>query len=251
MVLDALFKPLLGLDPLITIIGVSLAITIVSTLAAKYTTDQKRIKQLKERSNELRKDLRNKEIQEDKEKFAKLFSESNAINLEMMRNSMRPMLFTMLPILIVFAWLSGHLAYEPIQPGDIINLTVFTIPEHSAPITLTAGSNIQILNSNSTKTPQNGQTNWLAKADRDGRYILKITSGTNFEEIPVLVTNLQEYESTSKEGKPPFQSITLNMKKLTPLGNLSLFGWKPGWLAIYFITSIVFNIIFRKVMKVH
>ena len=40
-------------------------------------------------------------------------------------------------------------------------------------------------------------------------------------------------------------------KKVKPLGNVSLFGWKPGWLGVYIIFSIIFSMVLRKLLKIH
>lgn len=36
--------------------------------------------------------------------------------------------------------------------------------------------------------------------------------------------------------------------KITPI---YLFGWRPGWLAVYIITGIIWGIIVRKLIKVY
>jgi hypothetical protein len=47
-------------------------------------------------------------------------------------------------------------------------------------------------------------------------------------------------------------SITVEMKPVRPLGpDFNLFGWYPGWLSIYLISSIGFSALFRKYLKVY
>ena len=38
--------------------------------------------------------------------------------------------------------------------------------------------------------------------------------------------------------------------KLAPLGPVSLFGWRPGWIAVYILFSIPISILLRKALNV-
>ncbi len=97
-------------------IGVfSVAVTLVSTLVQKKFTDQAHLKSLKNRQKEIQKELK-------KTKEPDLMKELNSEMLQltglMFKSSMKPMFVTLIPFLILFAWLKG--VYSPVLGGSWI-----------------------------------------------------------------------------------------------------------------------------------
>jgi uncharacterized membrane protein (DUF106 family) len=94
--------------PIYSLAVVSILVTLVSTLAHKWLTNQEHMKNIKARQKEIQKELKGC-------KDEKLMKELNAELLQLMgtmfKSSFRPMFVTIIPFLILFYWLRG--IYEP------------------------------------------------------------------------------------------------------------------------------------------
>ncbi|MEM2479046.1 MAG: EMC3/TMCO1 family protein, partial [Candidatus Pacearchaeota archaeon] len=84
---------------LISIIIISFLVVFLQTLAYKLLSNQARIKELKERQKALNAEI--KANINNKEKIEKLNKELMQSSLELMKLSMKPLLFTSLPILLI------------------------------------------------------------------------------------------------------------------------------------------------------
>ena len=106
---------MMAADPKISIAIFSVVVTLVSTLAQKWLTNQEHLKSLKKRQKEIQKEL--KGCKDDK-----IMKE---LNLEMMKivgvmfkSSMKPMFVTIVPFLLLFMWLRG--IYSPVMGSSWI-----------------------------------------------------------------------------------------------------------------------------------
>lgn len=88
--------------PEISIVIISIGIMFFSTLITKYFTDQKKMKELRERQKELNKMAR--EFKNDLKKIGEINTEVMKISMEMMRHSFKPLIFTMIPLFLLFWW---------------------------------------------------------------------------------------------------------------------------------------------------
>ncbi len=98
---------LLTQNPKLSVVVVAFLITLIMTLITKKFTNQKRMKELKEKQKELQKNIRG-----DPSQMAKSNKEMMDISMELMKHSFKPMIFTLVPLLLFFMWLRG--IYEPI-----------------------------------------------------------------------------------------------------------------------------------------
>ena len=86
-----------------SLIVISLLISFLITLSQKYLTNQELMKSLKAELKQLQKEM--KTHKDNPEKMAKVNQELMGKNLQYMKQSMKPMLYTFLPIIIIFSWL--------------------------------------------------------------------------------------------------------------------------------------------------
>lgn len=80
---------------------------IISFITAKVV-DQKEMKVLKDKMSKIQEKLREAEKAGDVKKTAKIQKEMMANSSELWQKSMRPMFFTMIPILLIFTWLRKY-----------------------------------------------------------------------------------------------------------------------------------------------
>ena len=117
MVLDNFFNIIFGwtikIGPLFGIIFISFLITLLSTLAYKYFTDQNALKLLKEDHKRIQEEM--KKHKDDAKKIAELNKEALQKSLEPFKHQIKPLLITFIPFILIFAWL--RTAY--VNTGDL------------------------------------------------------------------------------------------------------------------------------------
>ena len=116
-----IMKSFFSLHSLTIITLIALVVTIIVTYAYKWLTDQKRMKKLRDDLNDYQKEMR--EVKDPK-KLMNIQKKSLESNLEYMKHSFKPTLYTMLPVLLIFIWLNSFIAYQPIHPGDTFKVDV-------------------------------------------------------------------------------------------------------------------------------
>lgn len=100
---NSIFGGLIGWSPLVGLLVISFLLTLLISLSYKFLTDQKLMKEHKDEITKLQKEM--KELKDNPEKMMakqKILMEKN---LKMMKHNFKPMLFTFIPLIIVFGWL--------------------------------------------------------------------------------------------------------------------------------------------------
>lgn len=100
-----MIKELMVGYPKTSIVLISFLVTLFMTLVTKFFTDQKRMKELKEVQKQCQ--IKIKDAQGDLKKQSEIQTERMNCSLEMMKYSMKPMLITFIPLLIVIGFLRG------------------------------------------------------------------------------------------------------------------------------------------------
>lgn len=105
--LDPLLGPIMdGVPSPYNLLLMSFLITGIITLAYKFFTDQKLMKELKDELKALQNEM--KELKEHPEKVMELQKKAFEKNMKYMMQSLKPTLITMLPILLIFGWLRSY-----------------------------------------------------------------------------------------------------------------------------------------------
>lgn len=246
--LDPVLGPLLKFPDIVVILFISLAVTFIMTLIYKFTTDQKKMRALKDEMKQLQKKM--KELQKDPKKAMSLQKQIMEKNMEYMKHSFKVTIITFIPIILIFAWLNANIAYEPIKPGEEFNVTLtFNKPEATY-VEVMDYKGLQLLN-NEKQEILRDEAVFSFKADHEGKYLLTFLYNNKTYDTEVLVseTNYGAIYKTIK--KSSLEKIIISYKKSKPLGeNFNIFGWYPGFLSIYIVVSILSSIIFRKILNV-
>ncbi len=249
-IFNPVFLPLLEMNVFVGIIILSALITLLVTLGYKYFSNQDEMKRLKERQKESQAQM--KALRDKPEEMMKVQKEAMSVNFEYMKHSFKPMLITMLPVLIIFSWMAGHLSYEPIYPGDSYSVTAVFKEGLVGKAMISVGEGTEVLSAKEQEI-KDGKVTWLLRSGKEGEYTIKVTQGTVEQSRNVFVSKeLNVADALMVFSHSDIEQINVNYAKLRPLGDKAvLFGWYPGWLAWYLIFSIVFSIGLRKVMKVY
>lgn len=111
--LNSIFDPLIAIDPtptnpVLTVLIIAFIISLISTVANKLLVDQDEMNEIQQKSKEFQKRLRDAQKRGDGKELAKLQAEQTEMmkaQSKMMTNSFKPMIVTMVPILLIFWWM--------------------------------------------------------------------------------------------------------------------------------------------------
>ena len=115
-------ESIVQLYPIYSLIGISIMVTLVSTLAHKWLTNQEHMKNLKARQKEIQKELKSCK---DTDLLKELNGELLQLTGVMFKSSMKPMFVTIIPFLLLFNWLRA--VYSPILSSWIWYYLGFSI----------------------------------------------------------------------------------------------------------------------------
>ena len=254
-ILDPLLVPILGpvlnWNPIVGIILIAAVITVVITLAYKILTDQEKMKHLKGRQKEFQTEM--KSHKENPEKMMAVQKEAMKVNMEYMKHSLKPTLYTMLPILLIFGWMSGALAYDPIMIDESYTIMAEFADGVSGQAQLVLDAESTLSSSDAVQIITDGEVTWRVKSSTIGEHQLAVETGDASELVTVLVTDgsLDYLEADLIIKDSDISRIQVGYGKLTPLGDFDIFGWNPGWLALYIVVSLVLSLSLRKAMGLH
>jgi uncharacterized membrane protein (DUF106 family) len=246
-VLSPIFQPLLNSSPFWTVLLLALVITVIITIVYKFFTNQNEMKRLKDEQKDYQKRI--KALRDQPAEAMKLQKEAMKKNMDYMKHSMKATLITFLPIILIFGWMNAHLGAEPIFPGETYSVTANFEDGVGGKAVLIPPAGTEIIGD--VEKEINSGVTWQLKSDK-GEHLLKVKVGDTEQTKNVLITKDVEYaEAIETYDHSDIKSITINYKKLRPLGDFDIFGWQPGWLGLYIIFSIVFSIGLRKLFKVY
>ncbi len=100
---NLIFGPIMNLPAPLNLFIISSILTGLITLAYKYLTDQTKMKELKDEMKDMQKKM--KEMKDHPDKVMSMQKDAMKKNMEYMKHSMKPTLFTFVPIIIIFGWL--------------------------------------------------------------------------------------------------------------------------------------------------
>lgn len=246
--LTELYYTIISLDSWIVIAVIALFVSIGISFIQKYKGNQPKIRRLKQDIKKLRKKL--KKHKNDTDKMMEVQGEMTTKNLEVMKESFRPMVYYIIPTLLIFLWMGSSLAYEPLQPNQPFNVTLQleeNYEENLNDVTLTFSPELQIVSS--TIIEEDNRLTWTLQGGEDDYNLL--FEGPGFSESKsIFVTEQRRYTTPVEEGQSPIQNVIIGNKDVTPLGDISIFGWTPGWLGTYILFNVLFGFSTRKLLRV-
>ena len=247
--LDSIFGFVLNWHPAIAIALVSVVVSAIITVSYKFLTDQREMKRLKEQLAEFQKKM--KGLRDNPEKLLAVQREAMAVNMEYMRKSMRPTLFTFLPIILIFGWMSAHFAYEPLGPNSDFTLTAI-LNNYEENISIVVPEGMQVKKEPaSLESREVGffrkHTEYLATfvlSGEEGKYLVTVQAGGEEIDREVLIFI---------EGfcAPIAQKYDLEVFWSVELGNPPLRVFGLGWIWAYLIVAIAASQLLRKFLNVY
>ena len=99
-------------NPRISIIVLSFVVTLFITIVNYFMTDRKRMKEIKEKQKRLRAEL--KQFKDNPQKMMEINKQMMEDMPEQLKHSFKPMLVTIIPLIILFKWLRASFAITAI-----------------------------------------------------------------------------------------------------------------------------------------
>ena len=246
---DWAFGPLLNFPPLVLVIVITLIMLILITLIQKFTSNQKEMKLLKEQQEAFKKEM--KENKGNQEKLMEIQKRAMEVNMKYFRHSMKPMIFTFLPIILIFGWMNSVMMYDSVNPNQEFNFTAIFDKEVAGEITLTGHEGLELLSDANQTISKIGKENlarWRLKGP-EGTYTLEAEYKGNSYTKSVSISDDQVKKEYMKAVKGEgLKALRIDYPKLIVL---NLLGWKLGWLGTYIIISLILSGLIRKMFKVY
>jgi uncharacterized membrane protein (DUF106 family) len=245
--LNPIFNPLLKLGYFWAIIILSFLITLFITVVYKFATDQNLMKKLKDEMKGMQKEM--KLLKDNPQKAMAHQKKIMEKNMQYMKHSFKPTLYTMIPIIIIFSWLNANLAFLPLEPGQEFGISVDFKPGTFGQVSLDSIPELTFLTSQTQEITRD-QAVWRVQGEK-GEYKLEVTFNNQKHEKIIIITDDRNYENPKELIKESdIISINIGNEPVKPLGKISLLGWKPGWLGTYILLSLIFSFSLRKIMGI-
>ncbi len=245
--MDPFSEFIFNMHPLASIAIVAFTVTLFTSLVYRFVTDQKKMKVLKSELKELQKMMKSHRGNPDK--LMKIQKDAMEKNMEYMRHSMKPMLFTMLPLILMFGWLNSHIAYDPILPNEPFDVWVEMNPDVQGMVELEVYPDVPefSIEGDNPQEISGGEVRWTLSGPPDD-YELRYTYEDEEVYQELLITEKPMYAEPTKRGEGSFRQMNIGNERVQPLSFLGL-SW--GWIWSYIIMSIIFSLTVRKLLKVH
>ncbi len=251
------------LGPLPTIGIISLIVSVIVTLIYKYTTNQKVLAGIKSEIDNLRKEIK---TAKEPGKMGEINKKLMEKTMEQFQASLKPMIITMIPALIILGWMQSTIAFQQLEPNQEFSITALFEQAAEGEIELISPNALQLLSEPKQKAAE--QVIWKLKG-QEGNYELEFKYNNEVYTKDIIITNNWQTAKPSIQKEQNFlgiktssgddypirkdskiKMIKIDYTPVHPFGTFSLFGWQPGWLATYIILSLVFSMGLRSLLKV-
>jgi uncharacterized membrane protein (DUF106 family) len=228
------------------VISASIIMSLIITLVYKFTTNQKEMKHIKTEMKRLQKEM--KGARNDQKKMLEINNQLMKYNSQYMMKSLRSSLFTMLPAILVFVFLSGHVAFSPIGPGDDFGLAIRHangVDPNMTELELPPGFSVV------NRTVDDNFARFRIQAGEPGEYVIGIVNGDDRVGKDIIVTDNREYaRAEEKYPNGRINSARIEYESLT-IVRIPFWPREMNWLWLYIIFAILTGTITRKVLNVY
>lgn len=263
VIFNFLFFPFKNLNPLWGMLVISLAASIVILLILKATSDQAGIK----RAKNLMKGhfLAFRLYRDDLSLMLDTFKNMLLSNLLYLRKSFKPILFFIVPVVVIIIQLGVRYEYRPFRVGEPIIATLRT--DDLAEKVALNQVEIQLPEGLTTDMPpvrieQLREINWRLQAEKPGVYEIKFKYGENrvnkrieVEQPLVAISPVLEQPSyktliNPAERSLPASSFVAAISILYPRRDFDVFGLSLHWLVAFFVFSLILALALKRVFDV-
>jgi uncharacterized membrane protein (DUF106 family) len=261
--LDSLLGWLLLIDSSLAILIISFILSLITSLAIKFLTNQTMMKSIRNEMKDLQSQM--KTAKSNPKKLTKINSRLLEINMSYMSESWKPSLYTLLPMLIIFGWLGSHMGYYPLQPNQEFKVTAYFEDYAGGSIKLVPDENITVTDS-IEKAVVSKEMTWNVFG-KEGYHTLNFEYKNKTFKKEVIISNERVYAPVEQSYKTGFlffssandaglSKVTLPNREIMPFQNVPGLNMVPvintlNWFWTYVIFSIAFSLVLRKVLDLY
>jgi uncharacterized membrane protein (DUF106 family) len=270
---DLLLSPFRQLNPMVGLLVVSLATAIGMLLVFRRTSDQRRLAAVKRQIHAAIFEIRL--FNDDLPAIFRAQGEILRHNLQYLRLSVAPMLWMIVPLLLVIAQLQFHYGYGGLTPGEPVLLiahvrdgvaiaarpadVVHASTASNGPVaTLEAPPQIEV-QTPAVWFPATREVIWRIAAREAGSYDLQLRVGSDSFSKTVQVSPdvlrrspvrleagfLNQLLYPAEPALPRDAALT-SISLAYPEHDIRVFGWDVHWMIVYFVLSMIFAFALRK-----
>jgi uncharacterized membrane protein (DUF106 family) len=253
---DVVLAPFSGLPPIVGLTVVSLATAAAMLVVFKRTSNQARLADVKRSIHAALFEIRL--FNDDLRAIMRAQLEILRHNATYLRLSLVPMLWVIVPLVLLIAQLQFHYGYAPLQPGDRVLLKVQLRQGSGDAVSLEAPPQVR-LDTPAVWFPASKEVVWRLLAVEPGHYDLRVKMGTESHVKQVHVAGgvvrrspVRPEDSLMNQvlypSEPPLPddasvaAITVAYEEQ----DVSIFGWDLNWMVVYFALSLIFAFALRR-----
>ena len=253
---DVLLAPFSTLPPMVGLIVVSLVTAAAMLVVFKRTSNQARLAAVKRSIHAALFEIRL--FNDDLPAIMRAQLEILRHNATYLRLSLVPMLWVIVPLVLVIAQLQFHYGYAPLQPGDRALLKVQQRQGSRGDVSIYAPPGLR-LDTPAVWLPGAKEVVWRLQPTQAGDYDVRITVGSAsytkrvrvaggvVRRSPVrleagFVNQLLYPSEPPLPDDAPVSAITMAYREQ----DLAVFGWSLNWMIWYFALSLIFAFALRK-----
>jgi uncharacterized membrane protein (DUF106 family) len=249
-VMDLVLAPFGSLDPVWGLTAVSLLSGLLFLMVFKWTSDQDAIFRCKQEVKAHLLELRL--FASDMVLTLRAQRDLLMANLRYLRHTFKPMLFLLVPVILLLVQLDARYGRRPLEVGDttLLRLSLAAnAPEDTRPrLELPEGVT---LDGPPLRIPSLRETNWRLRVDAPGTHKVRVlVDGQEVEKLlhagegVVAISDQIHQSSLSSMGQAAerplstgstVQSIALDHRSR----DLRVLGWSVHWLLFFFVVSVV------------
>lgn len=256
---DVVLSPFSGMSPYAGLTAVSVVTGVVMVFLYRWTTDQEKLKQIRDRIK-----IHFLEIRLFKEDMAEMFTIQKDImkeNLNYLRYTFKSAVLLIIPIIFIVIDLNARYSYYPIHPGNSFVVSAIAGDPGSLERIELALPEGLAMDVQAMRIPEERRVSWQVRSGSSGTYNLTFHQGEKQYIHHVVISNLiQRLQPeinqqtdwisylTSMGGSLPSDSPIEAIRIEYPEQE-SFFGLQPGWLYFFFLISMIAGLAVKKFMK--
>jgi len=253
---DVLLASFSGLAPVVGLTVASLVTAAAMLLVFKRTSDQPRLSAVKRSIHAALFEIRL--YNDDLRAIMRAQLEILRHNAAYLRLSLMPMLWVIVPLVLVIAQLQSYYGYAPLHRGDGVLLKVKLRNGPAPAVSLETSPEVR-LDTPAVWLPGAKEVVWRVVSAHDGRYEARVKIGSEIYTKSVqiaggvvrrspmrLESSLVNQVLYPSEPPLPSDGPVTAITVAYPEADVAFLGWELNWMVVYFALSLIFAFVLRK-----
>jgi uncharacterized membrane protein (DUF106 family) len=251
---DLLLRPLAPLPPLASLTIVSLATAIVMLLVVRRTSNQQALDAVKRQIHAALFEIRL--FNDDLRAIFRAQGEMLRHNFTYLKLSLAPMLWMIVPFVLVIAQLQFHYGYDGLEIGRPVLVTARLRSGDRVTAVVPSGLRAE---TEAVWFPGAKESVWRLTPEKAGDYELMLKVGNQTFTKSIHVSDRVARRSPERleagfinevlyPAEPPLprEAAVESIRVTYPDRDISVFGWHLNWMVVFFVLSIAFAFALRK-----